>query len=64
MKDEQWHELRKKVMYANDIDEEIEAWEEIDRRLKQLDKIKEIQNDEDIYPYDLRMHIKGVLEDE
>jgi len=33
-------ELRKKVLYANDIDDEIDAWEEIDRRLILLDEIQ------------------------
>ena len=32
--EENWSELRKKVIYAEDIDEEIEAWEEIDKKLK------------------------------
>ena len=36
MSDEKnWHELRKKVLYAENIDDEIDAWNEIERRLKE-----------------------------
>jgi len=38
--EDNFSELRKKVLYATDIDEEIDAWEEIDRRLILLDEIQ------------------------
>ena len=39
-KEETWHNLRRKVMYAQDIDEESEAWDEIDKQLRILDEIR------------------------
>lgn len=41
MNEKEWHELRRKVLYSEDIDEEANYWKEIDRSLKALDKIKE-----------------------
>jgi len=38
--EKEWHELRRKVMYSEDIDEEANHWKEIDRRLEIFDKIK------------------------
>jgi len=39
--EKEWHELRRKVMYSEDIDEEANHWKEIDRRLKHREEIIE-----------------------
>ena len=39
-KEKEWHPLRRKVMYAEDFDAEIEAWNEIDVNLKLFDFVK------------------------
>lgn len=50
MNDEkEWHELRRKVMYSEDIDEEANHWKEIDRRLKLLEEIQKSFKNEKKY---------------
>ena len=38
--EKEWHELRRKVMYSSDIDEEAKHWAEIDINLELLDAIR------------------------